>query len=98
MKSEEIKYNILKSIRGLPAGSYIYSVEIENKYQLSGPSVRDMIRELRREGHPIVGSSKGYYLGNVLDTADDLERRAYDMLKTASSLRKNFKPQQLKIF
>ena len=89
---------VLESIKDLPEGKSIYSCQLERLLHISGPKLRSLIRELRREGKPIVATSKGYFYGDVLTAAEDLERRAYNMLKTASNMRKNYKGEQLNIF
>jgi len=94
MKRAQLKYNILELLKSSSKDSPIYSKNIENLLSVSGPSVRDVIRELRRDGAPIAESSNGYYYARtfeqIKDTIYDLEGRAKSMLTTATALRKTF--------
>lgn len=71
----------------------IYSQELERSFNLSGEKIRDHIRELRREGVPIVGSPKGYFIAKNREELEELisnlEGRATSMFKTVSMLKKN---------
>ena len=72
----------------------VYSAEIEKRYGLAGTVVRDIIRELRREGKPIANSKQGYFWAKNYEelrpTIDDLEGRANSMHETVSALKNAF--------
>lgn len=91
----EIKDEILRQIKEYHRGAYspIYSSELERRWGLSGPTLRGIIRELRRSGEPIGNCDKGYYYCTNRIELDslirDLRGRALSMLETVSSLEKN---------
>lgn len=80
----------------------IVSAELERRFELSGASIRDAIRELRRKGFPIASSNSGYfYADNYLElepTITDLEGRALSQLETVKLMKKNFDNQQLTLY
>lgn len=80
----------------------VYSKEIENCFNITGVQVRDIIRELRREGKPVANSKQGYYWARneieLQETIEDLESRSFSMLKTIEGLRKAFKTKELSLF
>lgn len=81
----------------------IYSAEIERRLEIAGTQVRDLIRELRREGKPIANSHKGYFWAATYEeiepTLTDLNSRAISLHETISGLKKIFIEQsQLKLF
>ena len=90
-----LKKDILDSLKLYHKGerSPIYSAEFERRFGIPGTKVRDIIRDLRRDGYPIGNCSKGYYYcqsRKELDALiDDLKGRALSMLKTVSMLEKN---------
>lgn len=94
MKNPLLKANILDIIKGHPESGPVYSEQLECMFQINGPALRDIIRELRRDGHPIANSHAGYYYARsfeqIKDTVDDLEGRARSLLTTANKLRKSF--------
>lgn len=110
MQSPDLKYRVLKFIKcetGFTArdtsNPHVTSIEIEEHFNICGAEVRDIVRELRREGHPVAMSSKGYSYAKdyseIKDTIENLRSRAHSLLKTASLMESNFnKPEQLQMF
>ena len=86
-----LKEQIIEILRDATYENPIYSAEIEKRTGAAGPQVRDVIRELRRSHHLIANSKNGYYMaqspGEILDTIEDLEKRALSMLKTVQGLK-----------
>lgn len=72
----------------------IYSAELEAHFEITGSEVRDIIRSLRRDGHPIANSSKGYFYARtyteIEPTILDLKSRSLSMLETIKKLELNF--------
>jgi len=70
----------------------IVSKELERQFGISGPDVRDEIRNLRRKGEPIVGSNTGYYLAtgteDIKQLISDMESRISSMRETINSIKK----------
>ena len=70
----------------------LLSREIEIAFNISGPTLRDIVRELRRIGEPIVASKYGYYMARSTKEVDyivtDLQKRINSLSKTVSNLRK----------
>lgn len=94
MKNPLLKAKILEIIKAHSESGPVYSTEIESMLSINGPALRDTIRELRREGYPIANSHAGYYYADSFEqikgTVDDLEGRAWSMIKTAVALKKTF--------
>ena len=86
-----MKKAILEIISERTKDSPILSPEIEQLFEIKGGKVRDIIRELRREGIPIANSHKGYYMASDYSDLDltikDLHSRAMSMLVTIKKLR-----------
>ena len=89
-----MKNEILDLIINRTKDNPIYSAEIENQLEISGLTVRDCIKHLRRNGVPIANSSNGYYFAKeyseIEPTISDLHRRSMSMLETIKGLRKAF--------
>src|SRR5690606_22660580 len=73
----------------------VLSSELEARFSLVGPEVRELIRLARRNKIPIANHHKGgYFLAHdyedVKDTVDDLKNRAQSMIKTARALEECF--------
>lgn len=89
-----MKDEIESVIRLHRAETPIYSVELEKRFDISGISLREIIRDLRRESKPIANSKHGYYwalnYSEILPTIDDLESRAMSILQTVKVLRNCF--------
>jgi len=70
----------------------IFSRDIEISLGLAGPAVRDIVRELRRAGEPIVASDKGYYFASTAEEVDkivaDLQQRIESMGKTVAAIKR----------
>jgi hypothetical protein len=70
----------------------IFSHDIEISLGLAGPAVRDIVRELRRAGEPIVASDKGYYFASTAEEVDkivaDLQQRIESMGKTVAAIKR----------
>jgi hypothetical protein len=85
---------ILSSIKLHGKDNPIYSVQLEQHYNLRGAEVRNIIRDLRRSGEPIANSKDGYYyardINELKETLEDLRGRATSMLNTASLMEKRF--------
>ncbi len=97
------KNDILNSIKLRTSQNPILSSNLEFLYGINGCEVRDIIRELRREGEPIANSKHGYYyakeFSEIEPTISDLENRALSMLETVKKLKLNFpQKQQVQIF
>ena len=75
----------------------IRSKQIELDYNISGPQIREIVKELRREGYDIctTGEKGGYYVADepkdVLEGIQDLEKRVSSMNKTIAMWKKNSK-------
>ena len=80
----------------------IMSYHLEERFNLAGSEIRNIIRELRRQGKPIANCPSGYYWAEtyreIEDTINDLEGRAFSMLETSKALKNTFKENQLTIF
>ena len=85
---------ILASIKLRTKKNPIYSGELESQYNLTGFEVRNIIRELRRDGEPIANSKQGYYyarnINEIQETLQDLRGRATSLLNTARLLENRF--------
>lgn len=96
-----IKLKVLNQIKQHGPHNKIYSAAIETMFGFTGSTLRDYIRELRRDGEPIVMSREGYYYEDsfnaVEKTVNNLESRAFSMLKTSNILRKRYKKGQFEI-
>lgn len=82
----------------------IYSAELEREFNVSGTEIRDIVRELRREGFPIIGGN-GYYCSHEdIDILwQDLESRAMSMLQTVKESKEKYlskykEKKQIKLF
>ena len=68
----------------------VKSEDIEKRFLISGPDVREIIRDLRRSGEPIVATQKGYYVAKDKEDVDvivnDLTKRIASMGKTLREL------------
>ena len=68
----------------------IKSKVIEQKYNLSGEIVREIVRNARRNGVPIASDSNGYFYAasqkELKETLDQLRNRAKSILKTINAL------------
>tara|TARA_Y100000034_G_C6570908_1_gene247425 strand:+ start:98 stop:409 length:312 start_codon:yes stop_codon:yes gene_type:complete len=88
--TESIKHHILATIMDYYIDKPIYSGQLEKIYDISGITVRNIVRQLRREGHPIASGSNGYYYARykteLVSTINNLRSRANDLLKTANIL------------
>jgi predicted transcriptional regulator len=71
----------------------IVSSRIECEANIDGTNVRKIVRQLRRDGHIIVGSAVGYYETNnpeeVVKIVCDLQSRAKSIEETLTLLREN---------
>ena len=92
--SLNLKNCILTSIKCRKKENPVLSRELETSYGLSGTQVRDYIRELRRDGEPVVATDSGYYFSkeesDVQLIHDDLQRRIISMSKTDKLFTENF--------
>ena len=72
----------------------IFSKQLEISFKLEGVQVRDIIRQLRREGKPIANSKKGYFYAQSYEeyeeTIQDLYNRSMSMLETIKAMRNAF--------
>lgn len=70
----------------------ILSRDIEFSLGLAGPAVRDVIRDLRRAGEPIVATDKDYYLASTAEEVGkivaDLQQRIESMGKTVAAVKR----------
>lgn len=101
MINPDIKTKLLRQIKQHGSDNRIYSAAIEVLFNIPGSTLRDYIRDLRRDGEPIVMSREGYYYEDsftaVEKTVKNLESRALSMLKTSNILRKRYKKGQFEI-
>jgi len=95
-----MKEAVLNILRAASKDNPIRSKVIEKSLGINGIEVRNIIRALRREGHPIALCWHGYYwavdYNEIKDTIKSLRRRAYSELETAAKLEKCF-VRQLKL-
>ena len=81
---------ILVAIRYRTKENPVFSAELERAFGMTGAEVRNLIRELRREGHPIA-NDKGYYYAKSYEefkpTLDDLEHRAESLFNTVKKFK-----------
>jgi biotin operon repressor len=77
-------------MKGHEKDNPVISACIETKLGLSGPEVRQIIRRLRKAGHPICSGSNGYYWATDADdlqsTINHLRTRAADEVDTANGI------------
>lgn len=68
----------------------VKSEDIEKRFFITGPDVREIIRDLRRSGEPIVATGKGYYMAQAKEDVDvivnDFTKRITSMGKTLREL------------
>lgn len=97
----EVKDRILAQLKQHNAYNPIYSAALELLFEMPGSTLRDYIRELRREAEPIVMSNEGYYYEDSYEAIEktvlNLESRAKSMLKTSNMLRRRYNKGQLKL-
>lgn len=83
---------VFKIITHLDRKNPILSKEIERSLDMSGPSVRAAIRELRRHGEPIVATEHGYFMATSAKEVDlivkDLQNRLDSLGKTISAIKR----------
>ena len=64
------------------------SGEITGITGIEDREIREIVRELRKEGHPIGSGAKGFWWitdsGELKQTINNLKSRAFDMLRTVS--------------
>ena len=97
MNKSLLKANILDLIKKHREDNPIYSGKLEEIFEVNGSNVRDIVRELRRDGFPIANSKSGYYYATcfkqIEDTINDLEARSRSLALTANKLKKSFNVQ-----
>ena len=84
----------------------VLSRELEEAVNVSGPGIRNIIRQLRRSGEPVVASDRGYCLASnpeeVNLIVEDLRKRIKSMGETISKLQRGsyerFEPQRQFLF
>jgi biotin operon repressor len=91
-EAKKVQDLILTGIKARKKNNPVKSKKIEDSLKIKGPTVRTVIKNLRRKGHPIVSTSKGYwYDGNWSEmdkTIESLRQRGTSILKTANELEK----------
>ena len=91
-EAKKVQDLILTGIKARKKNNPVKSKKIEESLRIKGPIVRSAIKSLRRSGHPIVSTSKGYwYDGNWSEmdkTIESLRQRGTSILKTANELEK----------
>lgn len=94
----KLQRGILAVVKLYTADNPVLSAHLEERFKAAGPQVRDAIRQLRRQGHPIANSENGYHYARTFTeiepTLNDLESRAKSMLHTVSLMKENFFPKQ----
>ena len=94
--SQKLKEGLLAVLKLYTARNPVLSSALEERFKAAGPQVRDVIRQLRREGHPIANCENGYYYARsfteIEPTLNDLSSRAVSMLNTVRLMKENFFP------
>lgn len=89
---------ILNIISRHTAEEPIKSRVIEQRTQLSGSELRDIIHELRLSKHPIASDSEGYYIARseqeLQHTKAQLMSRATKIMEVVKALDKCFESQE----
>lgn len=89
---------MLAAIKLYTKSNPVLSSVLEVNHKATGPQVRDAVRVLRREGHPIANCDNGYYYARsyteIEPTLEDLNGRAMSLLKTIKCMKENFFPAQ----
>ncbi len=67
---------------------------LEREFGVTGGIIRNVVRDLRRQGIPIASGDKGYKLASnideILPTCENLRSRAISELFTVGKLERNF--------
>ncbi len=95
MESQTNIYDsVLMQINLRGDGNPILSNVLEDMFGITGPEVREIVREARRKGVPIANSTKGYFRAeNFIElepTLKDLHKRAMSLLVTRKEMAKCF--------
>ncbi len=94
--SQRLKEGLLAVLKLYTARNPVLSSVLEERFKAAGTQVRDAIRQLRREGHPIANCDNGYYyarsFSEIEPTLNDLSSRAVSMLNTVRLMKENFFP------
>lgn len=89
-----MKTEILTKIRLHKKENPIYSAQLEKEFDVSGIHLREIIHELRLEGHPIGSGSNGYFYATdkteLKDTIDNLLGREIKIREVRLALEKCF--------
>lgn len=56
-------------------GNAVHSRVLERKYSLNGRTLRNIVHELRQQGHPICSDSTGYYYAANQDEIENAAAR-----------------------
>jgi len=87
-----MKQKILNKLKDRTKKNPIFSGSLETEFGLMGTQVRDIIRQLRREGYEICSNEKGYWMAQTSEEVDDiiknLKSRSLSMLETITSLQR----------
>lgn len=96
--SHILKERLLAVLKLYTVKNPVLSSALEERFKAAGPQVRDAIRQLRREGHPIANCENGYYyarsFSEIEPTLNDLSSRAMSLLSTVKQMKENFYPQK----
>lgn len=94
--SQKLKEGLLVVLKLYTSCNPVLSSALEERFKSAGPQVRDAIRQLRREGHPIANCENGYYyarsFAEIEPTLNDLSSRAMSLLLTVKQMKENFYP------
>lgn len=91
---EEAKDTMLKALYKRSRSNPVKSKTIERSMGLSGPAVRSVIADLRKQGFPIVSSGKGYHYDHtpqwseIGETIQHLKERINAMESVIGALQK----------
>jgi len=92
-KAEFKKEELLEKIKLNGINNPVKSKKIEAYFNLKGSEIRQLIKLLRREGHPIASCAKGYFYALTVDelmpTINHMRLRRDSISNTVRSLMNN---------
>lgn len=92
-KGERVKDILVKKIQLNTIDNPVLSKKIEIHFDIPGSEVRQIIKALRREGHPIASCAKGYFYATnaeeLMPTVNHMKLRRDSINNTLRSLTNN---------